>query len=150
MTLSGFFSPLYFINLNYFAIIGNTKKLLQIEFLTKFFVIPVIFIGLYTNIECMLFSIVCLNLLNLVVILITLKKMTLIIVAIQIKLIGKAFSYSLVIFAIYYLILGDKVYYNVTVSLFLKVISITIIFLSCYFVFQKKEITNLVKIFTTK
>lgn len=74
MTLSGFFSPLYFINLNYFAIIGNTKKLLQIEFLTKFFVIPVIFIGLYTNIECMLFSIVCLNLLNLVVILITLKK----------------------------------------------------------------------------
>tara|TARA_B110000114_G_scaffold49453_1_gene52434 strand:+ start:411 stop:1832 length:1422 start_codon:yes stop_codon:yes gene_type:complete len=150
MTLSGFFSPLYFINLNYFAIIGNTKKLLQIEFLTKFFVIPVIFIGLYTNLECMLFSIVCLNLLNLVVILITLKKMTLIIVAIQIKLIGKAFSYSLVIFAIYYLILGDKVYYNVTVSLFLKVISITIIFLSCYFVFQKKEITNLVKIFTTK
>mgnify|MGYP000592391012 FL=1 len=150
MTLSGFFSPLYFINLNYLAIIGNTKKLLQIEFLTKFFVIPVIFIGLYTNIECMLFSIVCLNLLNLVVILITLKKMTLIIVAIQIKLIGKAFSYSLVIFAIYYLILGDKVYYNVTVSLFLKVISITIIFLSCYFVFQKKEITNLVKIFTTK
>ena len=142
MTLSGFFSPLYFINLNYFAIIGNTKKLLQIEFLTKFFVIPVIFIGLYTNIECMLFSIVCLNLLNLVVILITLKKMTLIIVAIQIKLIGKAFSYSLVIFAIYYLILGDKVYYNVTVSLFLKVISITIIFLACYFVFQKKEITN--------
>ena len=150
MTLSGFFSPLYFINLNYFAIIGNTKKLLQIEFLTKFFVIPVIFIGLYTNIECMLFSIVGLNLLNLVVILITLKKMTLIIVATQIKLIGKAFSYSLVIFAIYYLILGDKVYYNVTVSLFLKVISITIIFLSCYFVFQKKEITNLVKIFTTK
>ena len=150
MTLSGFFSPLYFINLNYFAIIGNTKKLLQIEFLTKFFVIPVIFIGLYTNIECMLFSIVCLNLLNLVVILITLKKMTLIIVAIQIKLIGKAFSYSLVIFAIYYLILGVKVYSNVTVSLFLKVISITIIFLSCYFVFQKKEITNLVKIFTTK
>jgi len=128
MTLSGFFSPLYFINLNYFAIIGNTKKLLQIEFLTKFFVIPVIFIGLYTNIECMLFSIVGLNLLNLVVILITLKKMTLIIVATQIKLIGKAFSYSLVIFAIYYLILGDKVYYNVTVSLFLKVISITIIF----------------------
>jgi|TARA_B110000967_G_scaffold119208_1_gene121934 O-antigen/teichoic acid export membrane protein len=150
MTLSGFFSPLYFINLNYFAIIGNTKKLLQIEFLTKFFVIPVIFIGLYTNIECMLFSIVGLNLLNLVVILITLKKMTLIIVATQIKLIGKAFSYSLVIFAIYYLILGDKVYYNVTVSLFLKVISITIIFLSCYFVFQKKEILNLVKIYTTK
>lgn len=146
MTLSGLFLPLYLINLNYLAVIGNTKKLLQIEFFTKMLIIPVVIIGIYTTIEYMLWSIVALNLINLIIIMLTLNKLTTIVIKQQIKFYLKAFLVAVSIFAIYYIFIGDKVFYNTFISLILKGFTTFVFFAAFYFVLQRKEIRNLLKL----
>lgn len=67
ITLSGFFLPLYSMNINFLAVMNRTKLYMKIDTYTKVLIVPVILIGVYYGIIEMLYGIVVVSVLNYVI-----------------------------------------------------------------------------------
>lgn len=67
ITLSGFFLPLYSMNINFLAVMNKTKLYMKIDTYTKVLIVPVILIGVYYGIIEMLYGIVIVSVLNYVI-----------------------------------------------------------------------------------
>ena len=67
ITLSGFFLPLYSMNINFLAVMNKTKLHMKIDTYTKVLIVPVILIGIYYGIIEMLYGIVIVSVLNYII-----------------------------------------------------------------------------------
>ena len=64
LSLSGLFIPLYKLNINFLAVKNRTQLYFKIEFITKLFAIPIIFIGISFGIIPMLIGIIIVSFLS--------------------------------------------------------------------------------------
>lgn len=64
LSISGLFIPLYTLNINFLAVKNRTQLYFQIEFITKLFAIPIIFIGVSFGIIPMLIGIIIVSFLS--------------------------------------------------------------------------------------
>ena len=67
ITLSGFFLPLYALNINFLAVSNKTKLYMSIDVGTKILSVPVILVGYYYGIIEMLYGLVFVSILNYII-----------------------------------------------------------------------------------
>jgi O-antigen/teichoic acid export membrane protein len=144
ISFSGLFLPIYFMNLNFLAVIKKTKYYIISELVTKITIIPITILGVILGIKVLLWMIVFHSFFSYLFICYQIERASGYKVISQIKMLSKMFFTY--IFAILIVYLCQHFYdFNIYVNLFITLGIIVLIFFIGYLV-SKKEFSYLISI----
>ena len=86
ISITGIFVGLYNLNLEYIAVLGNTKLYLLIELIGKILIIPIVLLGMFLGFKVFLYSIIVHNTLMFLIVNIVLNKLKVGVLLPQVKL----------------------------------------------------------------